>query len=214
MKSKSISLGVEYILGNAVNAEIHSENNKFKINNIQIHNNNNSESLYAQNIVNACGAFAGQVVDMLAAATIKYPVARITKLPVEPRKRCIFVVDCMLPVDAPPGLTIPPRSTPLVVDTSGVWFRPEGQCVPCTTNTFIAGVSPDSSSDPVCHSTRDLLTIDYPLFDEIIWPSLAKRVPSFEYLKLKSAWAGFYEYNTLDQVSTYVYMLYHDVIGI
>ena len=32
--------------------------------------------------------------------------------------------------------------------------------------------------------------IDYPYFDEAIWPGLAERVPAFEALKMTSAWAG------------------------
>ncbi len=41
--------------------------------------------------------------------------------------------------------------------------------------------------------------MDYSYFDRAIWPQLANRVKAFESIKLKSAWAGFYEYNTLDQ---------------
>jgi FAD-dependent oxidoreductase domain-containing protein 1 len=32
----------------------------------------------------------------------------------------------------------------------------------------------------------------------VIWPALAARVPQFEALKLRSAWAGYYEMNTFD----------------
>ncbi|UYV74390.1 FOXRED1 [Cordylochernes scorpioides] len=43
------------------------------------------------------------------------------------------------------------------------------------------------------------LDIDYKFFDDRVWPILANRVPSFNSLKLKSAWAGFYDYNYFDQ---------------
>jgi glycine/D-amino acid oxidase-like deaminating enzyme len=40
--------------------------------------------------------------------------------------------------------------------------------------------------------------IDHALFDEVIWPTLAARVPAFEALRVRSAWAGYYEMNTFD----------------
>ena len=43
------------------------------------------------------------------------------------------------------------------------------------------------------------LDVDYSYFDTHIYPQLVHRVPAFESVKLKGAWSGFYEYNTLDQ---------------
>jgi glycine/D-amino acid oxidase-like deaminating enzyme len=40
--------------------------------------------------------------------------------------------------------------------------------------------------------------IDHGLFDDIIWPVLAARVPAFEALRVTGAWAGYYEMNTFD----------------
>lgn len=103
-------------------------------------------------------------------------------LPVEPRKRYVYVFDCR---DKPPALA----AAPLTVDPSGVWFRPEGQ-------VFIGGVSPEEDGEP---PVGDLDHIDHELFEERVWPILAARVPAFEAIKLQRAWAGYYDYNTLDQ---------------
>ena len=122
-------------------------------------------------VVNAAGPWAGAVAKL---ADIE--------LPVEPRKRYVYVIDSRRASEAM-------RAGPLTVDPSGVWFRPEGR-------TFLCGVSPDEQSEP---PAVDLDTIDYAPFEEIVWPALAARVPAFEEAKLLSAWAGFYDYNTLDQ---------------
>lgn len=99
-------------------------------------------------------------------------------LPVRPRKRFVYVFDCKEDI----------RSAPLTIDPTGVWFRPEGA-------GFICGVSPPEDQDPDC-TDYDL---EYTLFEELIWPTLAERVPAFEAIKMTTAWAGHYDYNTLDQ---------------
>ncbi len=116
-------------------------------------------------LVNAAGPQAG---DLAALAEIP--------LPVEPRKRCVFVADCRAPL---PGM-------PLIVDTSGAWLRPEGQ-------VYICGISPQDDA------RADDLEVDDALFDDMIWPALANRIPAMEALKLVRAWAGHYDFNTLDQ---------------
>lgn len=122
-------------------------------------------------LVNAAGAWSGELARLAGIA-----------LPVERRKRFVYVVDCR---DADPGL----RSAPLTVDPSGVWFRPEGRI-------FICGKSPDDEAEP---PVGDLNDIDYTFFETDVWPALAARVPAFESLKLTNAWAGYYDYNVFDQ---------------
>jgi glycine/D-amino acid oxidase-like deaminating enzyme len=98
-------------------------------------------------------------------------------LPVRARKRDVFVVESPATL---PGF-------PLLIDTSGVWCRPEGR-------GFICGAPPrgdDVDDAPLEH-------IDHALFDEHIWPALAARVPAFEALRVTSAWAGYYEMNLFD----------------
>ena len=120
-------------------------------------------------LVNAAGPAAGKIARM---ADIE--------LPVESRKRCVFVFDCRQ-ADAL-------QACPLVVDVSGVYFRPEGEY-------FVCGVSPPADQDPPTEDFR----VEYHLFDEVVWPALAHRVPVFEAIKQVNAWSGHYAYNTLDQ---------------
>lgn len=105
-------------------------------------------------------------------------MAGIEDLPVFPRKRFVYRVHCTQSLPA----------APLTIDPSGVYFRPEGP-------DFLCGVSPPASRDP---DTLDL-EMEYDLFQEIVWPALAHRVPAFERLKLGSSWAGHYAVNTEDQ---------------
>ena len=100
-------------------------------------------------------------------------------LPVHPRKRFIYVFDCREEIEN--------ETMPLTIDPSGVWFRPEGA-------NFICGVSPEDFDDPDCLDFE----LDYRPFEELIWPTLAHRVPVFEAIKLIRAWAGHYDYNVLD----------------
>jgi glycine/D-amino acid oxidase-like deaminating enzyme len=122
-------------------------------------------------LVNAAGAWSGRLAEMAG-----------VKLPVEPRKRFIYVLDCREP---PESL----RKAPLTTDPTGVWFRPEGRM-------FLAGRSPTPDQEP---PAGDLDVIDHSFFEEEIWPSLAALVPAFEAAKVVNAWAGYYDYNTLDQ---------------
>lgn len=99
------------------------------------------------------------------------------ELPVRPRKRFIFVVDCPTPL---PGAG-------LMIDATGVFFRPEGQF-------FLTGISPPEEQDPDAED----FDIDHAQFEAEVWPRLAARVPAMETLKVKNAWCCHYDVNTLD----------------
>lgn len=99
-------------------------------------------------------------------------------LPVGPRKRFVYVFDCRTAL----------ARFPLLIDPTGVWVRPEGKL-------YISGVSPPEEEDRDCED----LELDYRLFEEVVWPTLAHRVPAFEAIKLTNAWAGHYDYNAVDQ---------------
>jgi glycine/D-amino acid oxidase-like deaminating enzyme len=124
-------------------------------------------------LVNAAGPSAGRVAAMAG-----------RPLPVEPRKRTVFVIDCPDAVSATGG------ALPLVADPSGIWVRPEG-------SGFITGYSPPEELD--LPPEPDDFAPDHAIFEETLWPALAARIPAFERLKVRSAWAGHYDYNRLDQ---------------
>jgi FAD-dependent oxidoreductase domain-containing protein 1 len=128
------------------------------------------ETVACGTLVNAGGAGAGKVAALLGA-----------DLPVGPRKRYTYVLDC-------PGATDEMHLAPLTVDPTGYYFRPEGR-------HFITGLSPEEHEEP----TEMNWEVDYSWFEERIWPHLAARVPAFEAIKVINAWVGHYDYNALDQ---------------
>lgn len=129
----------------------------------------NGERLEAGTVINAAGPSAGRVAAMAG-----------IELPVEPRKRSVFVFEARDRF----------ADMPLMVDPSGIYVRPEG-------SVYITGGAEteegEQEADPADFDP------DWPLFEEVIWPVLATRVPAFEAIKPTRAWAGHYDYNTLDQ---------------
>lgn len=100
------------------------------------------------------------------------------ELPVFARKRNVFVFTCAVPI----------ARCPLVIDPSGLWFRPEG-------DRFLCG--PPQRPDP--NVAPDDFEPDLAAFETRAWPILAHRVPAFEAIRMSSAWAGHYDYNDFDQ---------------
>lgn len=75
----------------------------------------------------------------------------------------------------------------MVIDISGFYVRPEGEY-------YLCGISPTSLPDPKTYS----LEVDYSIFDQLVWPLLANRIPAFESVRVVNAWAGHYDYNEFD----------------
>ena len=100
-------------------------------------------------------------------------------LPVEPRKSMVFMIDA-------PNAIHP--DAPLMVCHSGFYLRPEHK-------HWICAIVPedDHIADP------DDFEPDLAMFEDVIWPKLYERAPGFDAVKVLSAWAGHYAYNTLDQ---------------
>ena len=98
-------------------------------------------------------------------------------LPVQARKRSIFYFTSSARLPA----------CPMVIDPTGAYFRPEGE-------GYLCGIAPSPEQDTEC----DDFEVQHSLFEEVLWPILAARVPGFEALRLQRSWAGHYDMNLLD----------------
>jgi len=98
-------------------------------------------------------------------------------LPVQARKRSIFFFTSSARL----------AHCPMVIDPTGAYFRPEGE-------GYLCGIAPSPEQDPECHDFE----VQHSLFEEVLWPILAARVPGFEALRLQRSWAGHYDMNLLD----------------
>ncbi len=115
-------------------------------------------------VVNAAGAWSAEVCAMVGMA-----------LPVEPVRRIVY--------DFAVRGTL--EELPLVVDPSGLYFRPEGA-------GYICG-RPDAD-EPAGYNFE----VDHGAFEDVVWPLLAHRVPAFEAVRPGRGWAGLYDLNRLD----------------
>jgi glycine/D-amino acid oxidase-like deaminating enzyme len=156
---KSRHLGVQYISKEVV--AILKEGNR-----ISGVRTKDGEIYIAPYVVNATGPYAGEVGRMAG-----------VEIPVVPVRRTVYVFQ-------------PPRlfeyDLPLVIDTSGLYFRHEAG------RHILTGKSREEEP-PGFNFTWDR---DY--FNEAIWPDIAFRIPLFNELKLIRGWAGLYEVNQWD----------------
>ncbi|MDO7426485.1 FAD-binding oxidoreductase [Acinetobacter baumannii] len=159
-RRKARSLGVEYIDNEVI--DIIREGNK--VAGVRL---KNGDVLRCGTLVNCAGTRGPKVARMAG-----------LNIPVEPRRRSLFVFACRTPLEG---------TVPLTIDPTGVFFRPEGQF-------YLGGTYPkvDPEVDP---EDFDVLHQE---FDEEVWPILAERVPAFEAIKVVNSWAGHYDYCILD----------------
>jgi FAD-dependent oxidoreductase domain-containing protein 1 len=193
LHAKNKELGVKYLSGTVIGGTRCHQSQGQRLSSIRVRTKSNEiRDISVKTVVNAAGAKAGQVLDLLAGGDKSFPL--LHPLPVRPRKRCIYFFQC--DYNQQPKGVIVPSVTPLTIDSSGAYFRSEGTTA--GTGRFLCGIPPPSSEDLDCFDSADLQNADPILFERDIWPAISNRVPAFNSLKVISSWAGLYEMNIVD----------------
>ena len=122
----------------------------------------------------------GQVVNASGPRASRTAAMAGLEVPVEPRKRFSWIFSAERPLE---------RDLPLTIDPSGVHVRENGG------GTYLAGGHSDHDPAVDC----DDFAMDHSLWLDVVWPTLATRIPRFETVKVTSEWTGHYAYNTFDQ---------------
>ncbi|MFQ6546311.1 NAD(P)/FAD-dependent oxidoreductase [Aestuariibius sp. 2305UL40-4] len=100
-------------------------------------------------------------------------------LPVAPQKAYSFLFDVAEPL---------PLDLPLTITPNGVHVRPESR------SSYLAGCMDAAGPG----ADYDDFQMDHALWMDLVWPTLAERIPVFERIKLRTDWVGHYAINTLD----------------
>src|SRR5690606_25287750 len=108
LRRTAMALGIEFVAGEVVGLPVAGAG----VERVVLAD---GRSIRCGTVVNAAGPWAAEVAARAGIA-----------LPVEARRRSVFVFEAANP---------PPLDGPLVIDTSGAWFRPEG-------GAFIGAISP------------------------------------------------------------------------
>jgi glycine/D-amino acid oxidase-like deaminating enzyme len=124
------------------------------------------EVYHAPVVINAAGPHAGAVGKMAG-----------IEIPVVPVRRMVYLFAPPRPFD---------YDLPLVIDTTGLYFRHESG------RSILTGKSKLDEPPGINFDW------DRGYFEEVIWPEIAFRVPLFNELKLIRGWAGLYEVNLWD----------------
>ncbi|XP_072211017.1 FAD-dependent oxidoreductase domain-containing protein 1 [Excalfactoria chinensis] len=187
-RRKAMSLGVYSCVGEVTSFVADTADNtpgmprgvgRVKYVNVRLPDSPELQPVSCAIVVAAAGAWIGKLLDS-ATAGLQGSLA-LSPIPIEPRKRYVYVWHC----PGGPGL-----ETPFLIDTSGAYFRREG-----IAGNYLGSMSPAEGCEPDTGN----LDVDHGFFQQEVWPRLAHRVPAFQELKVKSAWAGYYDYNSFDQ---------------
>uniref|UniRef100_A0A0B7B017 FAD-dependent oxidoreductase domain-containing protein 1 n=1 Tax=Arion vulgaris TaxID=1028688 RepID=A0A0B7B017_9EUPU len=184
-KQKNLSMGVKYIQGDVTNFEFENINStndiKFRVISAVIKSKDDQEcETKFSGVINCAGPWAADIAEMAGIGKGDGDLA--IPLPIEPRKRSVYVTHC------PSG---PSLDCPFVIDPSGLFFRREG-----FGGHYVCGHVPTSETDEPPIANFDT---DFNLYEERVLPALTSRVPCFNTSNLKAAWAGYNDYNIFDQ---------------
>jgi glycine/D-amino acid oxidase-like deaminating enzyme len=116
---------------------------------------------------------AGTVINASGADGRKLAATAGIDIPIEVKKRMIFTFKAEDKIER----------CPLLIDPNGTYVRGDS-------DGFICGWAPSGERDP---EVEDDFDVDWSLFEEDIWPTIATRVPAFERIKPGAAWAGYYD---------------------
>ncbi len=142
-RRKARSMGVSFVADEVVAIEAGSR----RVERVRLRS---GASRAAGAVVNAAGAWSAEVCAMVGMA-----------LPVEPVRRLVYFFEIRRRLEP----------LPLVIDPSGLYFRPEG-------GGYVCGRS--NPDEPAGFNFE----VDYDYFERVEWPMLANRVPAFEAVKL------------------------------
>lgn len=116
---------------------------------------------------------AGTVINASGADGRKLAATAGIEIPIEVKKRMIFTFKAEDRIER----------CPLLIDPNGTYVRGDS-------DGFICGWAPSAEDDP---EVEDDFDVDWNLFEDYIWPTIATRVPAFERIKPGAAWAGYYD---------------------
>ena len=161
LRRAAIARGVEYVRDRVVGLEVQGH----AVTGVTLES---GARVAAGSVINAAGTRAADLLRTVG-----------EDLPVEPRKRTVFLIDA-------PKARHP--DAPLLVDHTGFYLRPEH-------DRWITAIVPedDGPADP------EDFEPDHHAFERDIWPRLYARAPEFDAVKVVGVWAGHYAFNTLDQ---------------
>uniref|UniRef100_A0A915EPK4 FAD-dependent oxidoreductase domain-containing protein 1 n=1 Tax=Ditylenchus dipsaci TaxID=166011 RepID=A0A915EPK4_9BILA len=144
-------------------------------------------------LINAAGPWSGEIAKMAKIGVGKGLLS--VPLPIVCRRRTNYVIH------AP---EVPALQMPALVDTSGVFCRPEGVGF-----NYICGKNP-TKRDILTTKNEVIEEVDYDFFYRDVWPHLVKRVPAFKNAKVINAWNMYEDANTFDEAPVFGEHLLHN----